>query len=104
MGQYIVPQGQFIKISEEKGTVQNVSRVVIEIAKSATPNSGICLYPQESRSYDEMPGYARAVGGNGPGVLQVVDFMETIPDGGTEEDEIATDSEVDEMLDEVLND
>ena len=105
MAQYIVPQNRFIEIAETSGTIQNDSTVVVEISNSQEANSGIRLYPHESKSFDPMPKYARAVGGNGKGVLHVVTFMETVPDGdGGEvpEDEIATDQEVEDMLDDVF--
>ncbi len=105
MAQYIVPQGEFIEIAEKSGTIQNDSAVVVEISNAQQANTGIRLYPQESKSFDPMPKYARAVGGKGPGVLHVVDFMETVPDGdGGEVDpqQIATDQEVDDMMDDVF--
>ena len=104
MAQYIVPQGEFTDIVEASGTIQNTSRVVVEISDKAEANTGIRLYPQESRSFGDkdMPKYARAVGGVGPGVLHVVSFMETLPDGGITEDQIATDEEFNEMMDDVF--
>ena len=103
MAQYIVPQGKFTEIVEASGTIQNTSRVVVEISDKAEANTGIRLYPQESRSFGDkdMPKYARAVGGVGPGVLHVVSFMETLPDGGITEEQIATDEEINDLIDEV---
>lgn len=105
MAQYIVPQGEFIDIAETSGTIQNDSAVVVEITNKKEANTGIRLYPQESKSFDPMPKYARAIGGKGPGVLHVVDFMETVPDGDSGEvdpDQIATDEEFNEMMDDVF--
>ena len=106
MAQYIVPQGEFIEIAETSGIIQNDSAVVIEITNTRKANTGIRLYPQESKSFDPMPKYARATGGKGPGVLQVSDFMETVPDGGDEvpDDQIATDEAVNQMIDDVYGD
>ena len=103
MAQYIVPQGEFIEITEKSGTIQNDSAIVVEITNKQEANTGIRLYPQESKSFDPMPKYARAIGGKGPGVLHVVDFMETIPDGdeGISPDQIATDEEIDDLIHEI---
>ena len=102
MAQYIVPQ-EFISIAEKSGTIQNDSSVVVEISNTQEPNSGIRLYPHESKSFDPMPKYARAIGNKGPGVLHVVDFMETVPDGEGEvsPDDVATDEEIDDLIDDV---
>lgn len=105
MAQYIVPQGEFIEIVEKSGTIQNVSHVEIEITNTEKAYTGMRLYPQEAKSFSEMPKYAHALGGVGPGILQVVSFMETVPDGDSGEvdpDQIATDEEFDEMLDDVF--
>ena len=104
MGQIVVPQGQFVEIGVESGTIQNVSRVEIEITNTAKAYTGMRLYPQEAKSFSEMPKYAHALGGVGPGILQVVSFMETVPDGDGEisPDQIATDEEFNEMMDDVF--
>ena len=104
MAQYIVPQNRFIEITETSGTIQNDSATVIEISNTQEQNSGIRLYPHESKSFDPMPKYARAIGDKGPAVLRVVTFMETVPDGddGPSSDDIATDAEVEEMMDNVF--
>jgi hypothetical protein len=106
MAQYIVTQTEFVEIAEKSGTLQNDSNVVIEISNSRTPNSGIRIYPHESKSFGTMPKYARALGNTGPGVLRVVDFMETIPDGEDEvsPDDVATDEEIDDLIDDVYGD
>ena len=105
MGQIVVPQGQFVEIGVESGTIQNVSRVEIEITNTAKAYTGMRLYPQEAKSFSEMPKYAHALGGVGPGILQVVSFMETVPDGDggkVDPDQIATDEEFNEMMDDVF--
>ena len=105
MAQYIVPQTGFIEITETSGTIQNDSAIVVEITNTQEANSGIRLYPHESKSFDPLPKYARAVGGKGPAVLRVVTFMETVPDGDggdVPEEDIATDQEVEDMLDNVF--
>ena len=104
MAQYIVPQGEFTEIAEKSGTIQNVSSIVVEITNKQEANTGIRLYPQESKAFDPMPKYARAIGEKGPGVLHVADFMETVPDGEGEisPDQIATDTEFNEMMDDVF--
>ena len=105
MGQIAVPQGRFVEIGIESGTIQNVSHVEIEITNTEKAYTGMRLYPQEAKSFSEMPKYAHALGGVGPGILQVVSFMETVPDGDggkVDPDQIATDEEFNEMMDDVF--
>lgn len=104
MAQYIVPQSEFIEIAETSGMIQNDSAVVVELSNVKEANTGIRIYPHESKSFGTMPKYVRALGNVGPGVVHVVGFMETVPDGddGISEDNIATDSEVNEMLNDAI--
>lgn len=107
MAQYIIPQGEFIALAETSGTIQNDSNVVLELSENQEANTGIRLYPHETKSFSAIPQYVRAVGSIGPGVAHVVGFMETIPDGGDGDgvtgDRVATDEEVNNMLDEVYD-
>ncbi len=97
---YIVSAG-WVTLSESTGTIQNASTVPVELSTAPTANSGITLAPGESRQYEEMPKYVRALSNIGPAVLNVVTFRESGSGGGGDE-EFATDAEVDEMLDDVF--
>ncbi len=99
---YYVTPGEWVTIAETAGTIQNDSSVPVEISTTPEDGSGIRLDPHESRQYDEMPKYARALAGIGPAILNVVTFRES-GSGGGGDDNYATDAEVDEMLTEILS-
>lgn len=102
---YVV-SGEFTKISETAGTIQNVGNVYpVEISDKAEADSGILLYPLNNISFKSPIVYVRCTDSGGWAEIRVVSFVGnsvTVSDGAStaekSEDEI-----VDDTLDDILN-
>jgi hypothetical protein len=101
----------FTKIPFDMGTIQNISNcATVEIALANEKDTGLILSPGEKYEWTNATIYARSNWGQGE--LAKVAVLKLINGGGggsepepePPEDEIATDEEVDEVLDEVFGD
>ena len=102
---YVV-SGDFTKISETAGTIQNVGNVYpVEISDKAEPDSGILLYPLNNLSFKAPIVYVRCTDSGGWAEIRVVSFVGgTIPVADNPSTVEKTEDElVDEMLDDILN-
>lgn len=74
--------GDFIKINETAGTIQNTSRIYpVEVSNKSEANSGILLYPLNKFSFSGTPIYLRCMEGGCAEIL-VVPFIVNAGSGG----------------------
>lgn len=79
--QYLVSKDNFTKITETKGTIQNISKTLtIEVSETQTKNSGVLLPPMGKIQFDGNSVYARCVDGAGA-EARVIPF-EVVAGGG----------------------
>ena len=102
---YIVTK-DFQKISETSGTIQNTSHIYdVEVSDSPVKGSGITLYPLNKLSFNAQI-YVRVIEGGGRAVVDVVSFaVDAVISGGgsaIDDSQIATDAEIDELLDNIF--
>lgn len=94
--------GNFTKIAETSGTIQNISNVYpVEVSDKAEAGSGILLYPLNMFSFKAPAIYMRCTDASGWAECRVVTFI----NGNTSTDSTETneDDNVDQMLDDILN-
>lgn len=66
--------GEFTKISETTGTIQNVSNYSVEVSDKAEAGSGILLYPLNKFSFNEVVLFMRCVDVGGRAEILVTPF------------------------------
>lgn len=67
--------GDFIPITETKGTIQNTSQIyTLEVSAYKTKDSGILVYPLNSVTFKGSPVYMRCVDDSGVIDVRVVDL------------------------------
>ena len=67
--------GEFVKIAETSGTIQNTSNVyAVEVSSKAEADSGILLYPLNKFSFNDLILYVRCVDVGGRAAINVVPF------------------------------
>ena len=67
--------GDFIRINESSGTIQNTSQIyTLEVSTVATANSGLLVYPLKSFPFRGSPVYLRCVDRNGVIDVNVAPF------------------------------
>lgn len=84
--QYLVSNAGFTKITEPKGTLQNISRTwTIEVSNTTAENSGVLLPPMCKIQFDGDSVYVRCVDGSGA-EARVIPFEVVVKggDGGTD--------------------
>lgn len=104
---YKVNSTSFTKINETSGTIQNSgepSSHIVEMTND-TLKSGLWIYPREKHTFNGANIYLRCVEEGFTSEVRVVPF--TLDGGGTSaqvtvDGALATDSEIDNMLDELL--
>ena len=104
---YVV-SGDFTKISETAGTIQNVGNVYpVEVSDKAEPDSGILLYPLNKISFSDKTLYMRCTEVGGQAEIHVVPFtVDSV--GGTSSGgistvgNVATDEQIDDLLDDLF--
>lgn len=106
---YIV-SGEFTKITETSGTIQNTSKInVVEVSDTNEKGSGIMLYPLDRFTFSKSI-YARCVDGGGAEV-RVVTFADSSSSGSgggssssqtVPEDQVATDEDIGALIDDVF--
>ena len=102
---YVV-SGEFTKISETSGTIQNVGNVYpVEVSDKAEADSGILLYPLNNISFKSPIVYVRCTDSGGWAEIRVVSFVgNTIAvSDGSSTAEKSEDEIVDDTLDDILN-
>lgn len=68
--------GEFVKIGETTGTIQNTSNVyAVEVSHKAEADSGIILYPLNKFSFNDAVLYVRCVDVGGRAVINVSPFV-----------------------------
>ncbi|MBR0062215.1 MAG: hypothetical protein IJP68_12140 [Selenomonadaceae bacterium] len=98
--------GDFTKITETAGTIQNVSNVyTVEVSDKAEADSGIFLYPLNKFSFTDKTLFVRCVDINGHAEIRVTDFPVDsggIVSGGSSSANVATDEQIDNLLDDLF--
>ena len=100
--------GEFVKITETSGTIQNTSNIyTVEISDKAEVNSGIFLYPLNKFSFADKTFFARCIDANAQAEIRVspftVDMGGSGSSGGTSTPvNIATDEQVNDILDDIF--
>ncbi len=90
----------FTALPYTEGTIENLNRTAkIELADSASDEAGLKLRPGEKFIFNQQL-YVRS---DYAGCLAVVLTSAGGSGGDVDDDEIATDSEVDEMIDDVFD-
>ena len=103
---YQIKPNEVIKISETSGTIQNTDQInKVEISENETFANNIILYPLQKVTFQNQI-YARLFDNNDlPVELRVIPISLNAGGGGgnssTDNADIATDDEFDEMLDEL---
>lgn len=104
---YVV-SGDFTKISETSGTIQNVGNVYpVEISDKDEADSGILLYPLNKISFTDKTLYIRCTEANGQAEIHVVPFTVDLgggtSSGGTSAPtNVATDEQIGDILDDLF--
>ena len=97
--------GEFTKISETAGTIQNVSNIYpVEVSDKAEADSGIFLYPLNKFSFSDKTLFVRCVDINGHAEIRVTEFpvdSGSVSTGGSSAN-VATDEQVDDILDDLF--
>lgn len=93
--QYLVSKDNFTKITEPKGTIQNISKTLtIEVSETQTKNSGVLLPPMGKIQFDGSSVYARCVDGAGA-EARVIPF-EVVAKGGGGDGGVTADFSLDQ--------
>ena len=97
--------GEFTKITETAGTIQNVSNIYpVEVSDKAEADSGIFLYPLNKFSFSDKTLFVRCVDINGHAEIRVTEFpvdSGSVSTGGSSAN-VATDEQVDDILDDLF--
>ena len=103
--------GDFVKIGETTGTIQNTSSVyAVEVSHKAEEGSGIILYPLNKFSFNDATIYLRCIDTGGRAEIRVSPFA--VDSGGsssgggassTVDSDFATDDEYAAMMDDIWN-
>lgn len=93
----------FTKISESSGTIVNISNAKVELAESPDERTGIILYPRKEYSFEDVTLYARREAGDPcPAAIAIGPLTAGGSGGSPDDDDFATDADVEEMLDTVF--
>ncbi len=94
---------EFTKITETSGTIINISSAKVELSDTQEKKGGFILYPKKEYSFEDITLYARREAGEHcPASIAVGPLMSSGSGDEVSDDDIATDAEVDEMLDEII--
>ena len=98
--------GEFTKLSETTGTIQNVSNVYpVEVSDKAEPNSGILLFPLNKFSFSDKSLFVRCTDADGHAQIRVTPFV--VDSGGSSGGEssagnVASDEQINNLLDDLF--
>ena len=96
--------GEFVKISETTGTIQNMSNVyAVEVSNKAEADSGILLYPLNKLSFNAPTLYMRCTDAGGWAECRVVTFIASAATSSSSvTDDFANDDDVEKMLNDII--
>lgn len=104
MARYELTDG-FTQLSETSGTIVNISNSKVEISETEEERSGMILYPRQEYAFEDITLYARREAGSPyPAAIAVGPLVSGGSGSGTDDEDFATDADVDEMLDSVFGD